>query len=137
MVRIDIVYQGELRCEATHEPSGNVLLTDAPVDNHGKGESFSPTDLVATALGTCIASIMGIVAERHDVNLRGMRVTVVKSMAAEPVRHISKLNTILHIPVDPPDDVKKILERAALSCPVHASLGERTEKPVLFRWGQA
>lgn len=137
MVRIDIVYQGDLRCEAAHEPSGRTLLTDAPADNHGKGESFSPTDLVATALGSCIATIMGIVAPRHDVDLTGMRVTVVKSMGTDPVRHISKLNTILHIPADPPDEVKKILERAALSCPVHASLSERTEKPVMFRWGKA
>jgi len=136
MVRIDVVYQGDLRCEATHEPSGRTLLTDAPVDNHGKGESFSPTDLVATALGSCMATIMGIVASRHDVDLHGMRVTIVKSMGAEPVRHISKLNTIIHIPAEPADDVKRTLERAALSCPVHASLSERTEKPVLFRWGK-
>ena len=137
MVRIDITYQGELRCEAAHEPSGTTLVTDAPADNHGKGESFSPTDLVATALGSCVGTIMGIVAERHDVDLAGMRITVVKSMATEPVRHIAKLNTIIHIPVDPPDAVKKALERAAHNCPVHASLGERTEKPILFRWGKA
>jgi putative redox protein len=137
MVRVDVVYQGDLRCEATHEPSGRTLLTDAPLDNHGKGESFSPTDLVAAALGSCMATIMGIVAKRHDVDLSGMRVTVVKSMGAEPVRHISKLNTILHIPVDPDADVKQALERAAHACPVHASLSDRTEKPILFRWGKA
>jgi len=137
MVRIDVVYQGELRCEATHEPSGGTLLTDAPVDNHGKGASFSPTDLVATALGTCIATTMGIVAARHDVDLTGMRVTVVKSMASEPVRHIAKLNTVIHVPVEPDERTRTMLERAAHTCPVHASLGERTEKPILFRWGKA
>ncbi len=136
MVRIDIVYQGDLRCQAAHEPSGQTLLTDAPVDNHGKGESFSPTDLVATALGSCMATIMAIAAEKHGLDLSGMRITVVKSMGAEPVRHISKLNTIIHIPVEPEDKLKTILERAAHACPVHASLAESTEKPVLFRWGK-
>ncbi len=137
MVRIDVVYQGELRCEAVHEPSGATLLTDAPADNHGKGASFSPTDLVATALGTCIATVMGIAAEKHGVDLSGMRVTVVKTMGAEPVRHIAKLNTILHVPVEPDERVRTVLERAAHTCPVHASLAERTEKPILFRWGKA
>jgi putative redox protein len=136
MVRIDLTYQGALRCEATHSPSGSTLVTDAPVDNHGRGESFSPTDLVATALGSCIATIMGIVAERHDVDLTGMRITVVKSMVTEPARRIGKLNTILHIPVEPPEKLRKLIELAAHSCPVHASLGEEVEKPILFRWGQ-
>ncbi len=137
MVRIDIRYEGQLRCRANHEPSGAEVLTDAPVDNHGKGESFSPTDLVATALGSCIATIMGIAAERHEVDLSGMRITVVKSMVTEPERRIGKLNTILHIPVEPDEKVRTILERAAHSCPVHRSLHPDVEKPILFRWGQA
>ena len=137
MVRIDLTYQGDLRCEATHVPSGTTLHTDAPVDNHGKGESFSPTDLVATALGACMGTILGIVAERHEVDLSGMRISVIKSMATEPVRRIGKLQTVIHIPADPGEDLRKTFERAALTCPVHRSLGEQVELPVLFRWGKA
>lgn len=137
MVRIDTVYRGSLRVEATHTPSRTTLITDAPVDNHGKGESFSPTDLVATALGTCMATIMAIAAERHDLDLQGMRVTVVKDMVTDPVRRIGKLNTIIHVPVEPDEKLRTILERAALACPVHASLHPDVEKPVLFRWGKA
>ncbi len=137
MVRIDITYEGDLRTKATHTPSGTEVITDAPVDNHGKGESFSPTDLVATALGACIATIMGIVADRHGVDLEGMRVTVIKDMVAEPVRRIGKLTTVLHIPVEPDEKTRTLLERAALSCPVHASLHPEIEKPVTFRWGKA
>lgn len=137
MVAIEIRYEGELRCRATHTPSGTTLHTDAPRDNHGKGESFSPTDLVATALGTCIATILGIVAARHEVDLGGMRLTVVKSMVTEPVRRIGRLQTVIHIPVDPGERLRETFERAALTCPVHQSLGESIEKPVLFRWGKA
>lgn len=137
MVRIDITYEGELRTRAVHTPSGTELLTDAPVDNHGKGESFSPTDLAATALGACIATIMGIVAERHEVDLSGMRVTVKKDMVTEPVRRIGKLTTVIHVPAEPDDKTRTMLERAALSCPVHASLHPDIEKPVVFRWGKS
>ena len=137
MVRIDVTYQGGLRCEASHEPSGATLSTDAPVDNHGQGQSFSPTDLVATALGTCIGTIMAIAAERHAVDLSGMRITVKKTMESEPVRRIGKLTTVIHVPVEPDPRVRTVLERAALACPVHASLAEHVEKPVLFRWGRA
>ena len=137
MVRIDITYEGELRTRAVHTPSGTELLTDAPVDNHGKGESFSPTDLAATALGACIATIMGIVAERHEVDLSGMRVTVKKDMVTEPVRRIGKLTTVIHVPAEPDEKTRTMLERAALSCPVHASLHPDIEKPVVFRWGKA
>ena len=93
MVQIDITYRGGLRCEAVHGPSGQTLVTDAPVDNHGKGESFSPTDLVATALGVCIPTIMGIVAEREKIDLSDMRITVVKEMSVGPPRRIAKLTT--------------------------------------------
>ena len=137
MVRIDIRYEGELHCEATHTPSGRTLTTDAPVDNQGRGESFSPTDLVATALGTCTATIMGIAAERHGVDLTGMRITVVKEMVAEPVRRIGKLVTVFHIPAEPEEKVRTVLERAAHSCPVHHSLHPDIEAPLTFRWGKA
>jgi putative redox protein len=137
MVRIDIVYAGELRCRATHQPSGTELITDAPVDNQGRGASFSPTDLVATALGTCVATTMGIVAARHDLPLTGMRVTVQKTMVADPVRRIGKLTTVIHIPVDPGEEHRQRLETAASHCPVHKSLADSVEAPLVFRWGRA
>src|SRR5947199_2164863 len=98
MVQIDITYQGDLRCQAKHAPSGKTLLTDAPVDNMGKGESFSPTDLVATALGTCMLTIMGIVASRHNLDISGTKVTVIKEMATVPFRRIGKLTVTIKVP---------------------------------------
>ena len=97
MVEIQILYEGGLRTRAVHGPSATALLTDAPVDNHGKGESFSPTDLVATALGACMLTVMGIVAARHGWDMRGSCVRVVKSMVSEPVRRIGKLEVWLQI----------------------------------------
>ncbi len=137
MVRIDIRYEGDLHCACTHEPSGSELTTDAPLDNQGRGESFSPTDLVATALGSCVATTMGIVAARHEVDLRGMRVTVVKHMASEPTRRIGKLVTVLHIPGEVSTDDRRRLEAAARHCPVHASLAPEVDAPITFRWGVA
>ena len=134
MVSIDIVYQGELRCRATHGPSGGQLVTDAPVDNHGKGESFSPTDLVATALGTCMLTIMGIFAQRHEIDLRGTTVTVQKEMTAVPPRRIARLTTEMRIPLPPEHPQRAAIERAALTCPVHQSLHPDVEKPVNFVW---
>ena len=90
-VTIDVEYVGDLHCEAVHGPSGIRLMTDAPVDNGGKGEAFSPTDLAATALGTCLVTIMGIVAQRHGWDLTGTRVRVVKEMTAVPMRRIGAL----------------------------------------------
>lgn len=132
MVKIDIAYRGELRCEATHGPSRATLVTDAPADNHGKGESFSPTDLVATALGTCMLTIMGIVAQRHGIDLKGTRVTVEKHMVADPVRRIGRLPVRIEVPVAVTAEQKKLLETAALTCPVHKSLHPDIDKPVEF-----
>jgi putative redox protein len=91
MVDIHILYKGELRCEATHEPSGTLLITDAPKDNHGLAQSFSPTDLVATALGTCIMTVMGIAARNLHVDLTGTKVVVRKEMVSKPLRRIGTL----------------------------------------------
>lgn len=135
MVQIDVVYQGELRCEATHGPSGTHLLTDAPVDNHGRGASFSPTDLLATALGACMATIMGIVAERRGIDLRGMSVRVEKIMASAPVRRVGQLVVEIAVPVDPGAEHRKALQLAAEACPVHASLHPDLVRTVSFRWG--
>ncbi|MFQ5749429.1 MAG: OsmC family protein [Planctomycetota bacterium] len=134
MVRVEIVYQGGLRCQATHAPSGNRIVTDAPVDNQGKGESFSPTDLMATSLGTCLLTIMGIVAQRHGVDLEGTTVTVEKLMVADPLRRVGRLEVRVSVPlpVSPADRTR--LEHAARTCPVHQSLDPRVERPITFHW---
>jgi putative redox protein len=135
-VQIEMTYDGQLRTRATHGPSGNSLITDAPVDNHGRGESFSPTDLVATALGTCMATIMGIFAERHGVDLKGMRITVKKEMIQTPVRRIGRLPVEIHVPLPADHPQRAALERVVHTCPVHQSLHPDVEKPVTFVWQQ-
>ena len=135
MVNIHIRYLGDLRCEATHGPSGTTLFTDPPIDNHGKGESFSPTDLVATALGTCVLSIMGIMAQRNNWDLSGTTVDVSKEMATAPTRRIGKLTVNVHIPHDLPPDVRQKLEAGAHTCPVHKSLHPDIAAPMVFRYG--
>jgi putative redox protein len=134
MVTIQIQYQGDLRCEAVHEPSGTHLNTDAPKDNMGKGESFSPSDLVATALGTCMLTIMGIAARSLQVDLIGTRVTVQKEMVATPLRRIGKLAVKIAVPTKLTDEQKQKLEQAALTCPVHKSLHPDIQTPVEFVW---
>ena len=135
-VEITTVYEGQLRCRATHGPSGNTLITDAPADNHGKGESFSPTDLVATALGACMATVMGIFAARHEIDLCGMQISVRKEMVQTPVRRIAKLTTEIRMPLPAAHEHRATLERTALTCPVHASLHPEVEKPVTFIWAE-
>ena len=134
MVHLSSVYEGGLRCRATHAPSGTSLVTDAPVDNHGKGESFSPTDLVATALGACMMTIMGIVAERHGVNLVGMTAETVKEMTKEPPRRIASLRTRLTIPLPADHPQRAALEQAAHTCPVHKSLHPEIDAASEFVW---
>ena len=135
-VEIDVVYQGELRCQATHGPSQNQLMTDAPVDNHGRGESFSPTDLVATALGACTLTLMGIVAQRNGLDLAGTRSHVIKEMVQQPVRRIGALKTTITIPaakaVKLTETDRSKLEQAALHCPVHKSLHPDIDAPIAF-----
>lgn len=139
-VEIDVAYQGGLRCQATHGPSQTKLTTDAPVDNHGKGESFSPTDLVATALGSCMMTIMGIVADRHAWDLTGMTAHVTKEMAAAPVRRIAKLLVTISVPASIASKLtetdRQMLVKAAHTCPVHQSLHPEIEAPVNFKWGE-
>ena len=112
MVSLTSTYEGGLRCRATHGPSGTTLITDAPVDNHGTGESCSPTDLVATALGACMMTIMGIAAERHGVNLVGMKVETVKGMSKDLPRRIASLRTTLTIPLPADHPQRPLLEQA-------------------------
>jgi putative redox protein len=137
-VPIDVVYEGELHCTATHGPSGETLTTDAPKDNNGRGESFSPTDLMATALGTCMVTIMGIVAQRDGLDIAGTRVSVEKHMVNEPVRRIGYLPVRITVPKKKAAAIqekdRKKLEAAALTCPVHKSLHPEVEAPVEFIW---
>jgi len=132
MVDISIVYQGALRCAAEH-PSGAVITTDAPKDNHGKGESFSPTDLVATALGSCMLTIMGIAARKMQIDIAGTKVTVTKEMVTAPIRRIGKLTTMIALPTALNDEQKAQLEKAALTCPVHQSLHPDIALPITCR----
>lgn len=133
MVQINILYQGELRCTATH-PSGAEILTDAPKDNHGKGEAFSPTDLVATALGTCMLTIMGIAARAMQIDIRGTKVRVVKEMVVQPVRRIGKLTVTIDVPVKLDEAQRQKLIDAAHTCPVHKSLHPDIQMPIEFVW---
>jgi putative redox protein len=137
MVQIDMEYQGRLRCRAVHEPSGTVLLTDAPKDNQGNGESFSPTDLVATALASCMLTIMGLAAKRLGADLAGATARVTKEMVANPVRRIGKLTVEIHGPAEVSAEHRVQLERAALACPVHHSLHPDVQMPIVFHWGDS
>ncbi len=134
MVKITIDYAGELRCNATHGPSGQSLSTDAPLDNKGKGETFSPTDLVATALGNCMATIMGIVAQRKQLDLTGLHLTVEKIMSEDMPRRIAKLPIIIEVPIAEDSKYKDLMINAALSCPVHQSLNPTIEIPITWVW---
>jgi putative redox protein len=134
MVTLNSSYEGSLRCRATHGPSGATLLTDAPVDNHGKGESFSPTDLVATALGACMMTIIGIVADRRGLALVGMTAETVKVMSDAPPRRIAALKTRITIPLPADHEHRVALEQAALTCPVHKSLHPEIDASVEFIW---
>ncbi len=135
MVTITMDYQGGLRCQATHTPSKTRLLSDAPVDNQGKGESFSPTDLVATALGTCMLTTMGILAQRHGWSMQGASATVIKEMVADPVRRIGRLRVKLALPIALDSKAREALEQAARNCPVQRSLASNVDIPVEFVWG--
>ncbi len=134
MVEINIVYEGSLHTQLTHEPSGKKVETDAPKDNQGRGESFSPTDLVAGALGACMLTIMGIVAKRHSLALEGTAVKVLKEMVQEPVRRIGKLTVAFQMPAGIPTEQRKLLENAAFTCPVHKSLHPDIHIPVEFNY---
>jgi uncharacterized OsmC-like protein len=128
-----VTYIGDLRTTSVHLQSGTEILSDAPKDNHGKGEAFSPTDLVANSLATCMISIMGIKSRDLNVDLTGSTVEVTKIMQAEP-RKIAKIITVLNMNIAADDKTKIILERAAMTCPVMLSLHPDIEKEVTFNW---
>ena len=134
MVEVSIQYTGDLHCDAVHGPSQATLETDAPTDNRGKGEAFSPTDLVATALGTCMSTIMGMKADELGVDLRGMTVSVQKEMSKDAPRRIVGLPSEVHVPLPADSPHREALERAALNCPVHKSLPAEINRPTKFFW---
>ena len=154
MVKIEIEYTGSLHSEALHTQSGTRLQTDAPLDNGGKGESFSPTVLVATALGTCMTTTMDIFAKRNGFSIDGTRASptlyrfcteadvdiidictpVIKHMVSQPARRIGKLQVVIEVPLPPDHPQRAILEKVALNCPVQKSLNPDLEIPVSFSW---
>ncbi|MAF66378.1 MAG: osmotically inducible protein OsmC [Planctomycetes bacterium] len=135
MVQTRITYEGGLRCRAVHAPSDSTLVTDAPTDNHGKGESFSPTDLLGVSLGSCLLTILGMVAERRGWDVAGASVTVEKIMQSEPVRKIARLAVEVRVPGAFDEGARATLERAAATCPVAATLGGALEIDTRWRWG--
>ena len=136
MPTIKTTYQGNLRTQATHLQSGTSILTDAPTDNNGKGEAFSPTDLVAAALGSCMMTIMGIVAQRHSIDLQNTEMEITKVMSAELPRRIARIeiNLKMHTGVAVSEDDKTKLVRAAHTCPVALSLHPDIEQVIGFEW---
>ncbi len=128
-----ITYLGDLRTSSVHLQSGTEILSDAPTDNHGRGEAFSPTDLVANALGSCMISIMAIKSKDLDIDLVGSTIEITKIMQPEP-RKIAKIIVVLNMPIAVDEKSKTILERVAMNCPVLLSLNSDIEKDVTFNW---
>ena len=133
-VTLDVVYEGELECALTHGPSGDRMRTDAPVDNRGRGAHFSPTDLVGAAMGSCMLTVMGIAARDRGWDMKGATARVVKEMGTEPRRHIAKLSVDITLPAALDEMARKVLERTAHTCPVHASLGPLTQVVLGFHY---
>lgn len=136
MVSIHVDYEGDLRCRAVHGPSKIELFTDAPVDNHGRGASFSPTDLVATALAACMATVIGIKARQKQLDVTGMTVDVEKHMSQDSPRRIAALPVRIFIPLPADHPDRRLLEATALACPVHQSLHPDIDKSVTWIWGK-
>ena len=129
-----ITYLGNLRTEAVHLKSGKTVITDAPTDNNGKGEAFSPTDLLSTSLGCCMLTIMGIAANTHNINIEGTTIDITKIMAANP-RRVSEIVVEFYMPKQNYSDKEKaILEHAALTCPVAKSLSAELKQTVKFNY---
>ena len=124
MVEINVTYEGGLHCKALHKPSGSILHTDAPVDNHGKGETFSPTDLAAAALATCYLTTMGIAAEDRGINMKGASCRIEKHMSEDKPRRIVRLVAEITFPAGIAFDKRGMLEAVALHCPVSKSISQ-------------
>lgn len=128
------IYKGDLRTVATHLKSGNLVTTDAPTDNNGKGEAFSPTDLVCTALGSCMMTLMGMLGQREEISLTGMTWDVVKVMSANPRKIEAVHITFTHPELIATDIQKQKLHRAALTCPVALSLHDSIKQEIIFNF---
>jgi len=133
MATIETTYLGDLRTEATHLQSGTKIITDAPIDNQGKGEAFSPTDLLAASLGSCMLTIMGIKARASNIDIDGTTISITKIMAADP-RRVGEIVINFKFPKEYTEKEQLLLERAALTCPVYYSLHEDLKKTVDFGW---
>ncbi len=133
-VQIDCRYEGDLHCAALHGPSGSTLATDAPADNQGRAETFSPTDLVATALGSCLLTIMGIYARPRNIRIEGARAVVHKEMTKTPPRRIARLTVHISLPAALSEKARGGLEQAARLCPVAASLHPDVEVVLAFEY---
>ena len=133
MVTSKVIYLGELRTTSIHLQSGSEFMTDAPIDNNGNGEAFSPTDTVANALATCMFTVMGIKAHDMNVDISNSTAEVTKVMAAEP-RRISEIHITFSMNAVVDDKAKTILERTANTCPVHYSLHPDIKKEIVFNW---
>ena len=128
-----ITYLGDLRTSSIHLQSGSEIISDAPIDNNGKGEAFSPTDTVANALGSCMFTVMGIKAQDLNVDLSNSTAEITKIMAADP-RRISEIHVVFNFSVDTDIKNKTILERTAMTCPVYYSLHPDIKKVITFNW---
>ena len=133
MVKCKMTYQGGLHCQLQHGPSGATIYTDAPVDNHGKGESFSPTDLMCSAMAACMATIMGIYAEKEGLDITGCTIEVAKEMSANP-RRIAKIETTITLPLPADTPHKAALEQCVLGSPAMLSLHPEIEVPITWNW---
>ena len=134
MATIETIYLGDLRTEITHVQSGNKVITDTPTDNNGKGEYISPTDMVAAALGSCMMTLMAIAARRLEIELKGTRIEIQKVMAADP-RRIAEIRLDFYFPCEYSEKDRKILERAAETCPVGKSLHPDLKQLVNYHYG--
>lgn len=133
MATSKVTYLGELRTSSIHINSGSEIISDAPVDNNGKGEAFSPTDTVANALASCMFTVMGIKAREMDVDFSGSTAEVTKVMAAEP-RRISEIHITFNMNLEADEKTRIILERTGMTCPVHYSLHPDIKKEIVFNW---
>lgn len=133
MIRIQSVYEGDLHAVCTHGPSGASVATDAPRDNEGRGESFSPTDLLATSLASCMLTVMGITARRHGWAIEGAQADIEKHMVGEP-RRVGRLVVRIEMPAGLAAEARATLERAARTCPVAESIHPGIDLDLAFRW---
>ncbi len=130
-----IIYEGQLHCQATHTQSGTIIETDAPVDNRGKGERFSPTDLLCVSLGTCIITTMGMKASDMDINLAGTTLQITKHMVADP-RRVARIDVTLKLPagLQLAEKDRTILERSGNNCPVQKSIHPDIQSNIIYQW---